>query len=150
MIRKKVTFEIEGGEVSLHKISDQERQELEGFLKEAPLDFYLLRELMRLRTRIDEEFPVQWVNKYEFALDTTRTNEKLNQFPGKPKYLYVKSNTGTVTAKFDSPTESSWSLTTKDQYRFPFDRLYLTFTAQVGKKLVIYISNQQILRSTLA
>lgn len=150
MIRKKVCFEIEGGNVFLHKISDEEKTELESFLQETPLEFYLLRELLRLRSRFDEEFCPQWIQKYEFLLDTAKSNHLIDQFPTKPRYLYVKEATGTVLARFDSQNEPSWTLAAKDQFRMPFDQLYLTFAAQADKCLIFYVSNREILRTTLA
>ena len=150
MIRKKVTFEIEGGEIRLYKISPQEKEELESFLQDCPIEVYILKELLSLRERIDREFASQWVHKYEYNLDIAKTNHLIDQFPTPPKYLYVKSNTGTVTARFDSQNEPSWSLTTKDHFRMPFTSLYLSWAAQSGKEIVIYLSNREILRSTLA
>ena len=149
MIRKKVTFEIEGGEIRLYKISSQEKVELEAFLQDCPIEVYILKELLALRERIDKEFSPQWTHKYEYNLDTAQTNKLIDQFPTPPKYLYVKEATGTVTLNFNSQNEPSWTLTVKDQFRMPFEAIYLTWTAQATKKLIFYVSNQEIKRSTL-
>lgn len=150
MERKKVCFEVEGGEIRLYQISEEEKKELKGFLQQAPLEFYLLRELLSLRSRIDRQFPDQWIHKYEYPLDTARNHHLIDQFPTQPKYLYVHTCSGTVTLKFDSQNEPSWTLTAKDQFRMPFDQLYLSWTAQATKKLIFYCSNREILMSTLS
>lgn len=150
MVRKKVVFEVEAGDLRLYKISPEEKAELEAFLQDCPLEFYLLRELLSLRERIDQEFSPQWVQKYEFLLDTAQTHKLIDQFPTPPKYLYVKEASGTVLCQFDSQNEPSWSLSTKDEFKMPFQAVYLSWTAQVDKSLTIYVSNREILRTTLA
>lgn len=149
MTRKKVVFEIETGETRLYKISPQEKEQLEAFLQDTPLEFYLLRELLSLRTRIDKEFAPQWVQKYEYNLDTAQTNKLIDQFPTQPRYIYVHTCSGTVTLKFDSQNNENWTLAAKDHFRIPFDAIYLSWTAEATKKLILYISNQEILRTTL-
>lgn len=127
---------------------------LEGINAEALIyhkPFDIVQDIHRIMEILEDEYVTpQWVHRYTELLGTAKTDKLYNQFPTQPKYLYVKSNTGTVTAKFNSQNEPSWSLTTKDQYHLPFSRLYLSWTAQAGKELVIYLSNKEIKKSTLA
>lgn len=151
MTRRKVVFEVEAGDLFLYEISEQEKKELESFLQQTPLEFYLLRELLSLRERMDREFANQWIQKYEYRLDTAKTNFLIDEFPSKgAKHVYIHTASGTVTLNFDSVNEPCWTLTAKDFYQIPFDRLYLSWTAQPNQTLIFYVSNQKIKVTTLA
>lgn len=151
MKRKKVVFEVEAGDLFLYEISEQEKKELESFLQQTPLEFYLLRELLALRERIDREFAPQWTHRYEFNLDSAKTNFLIDQWDSPfPKYLYIHSCSGVVNLKFDSQNNENWLLSAKDLFEMVFSQIYLTWTAQATKKLIFYVSNRRILRSTLS
>lgn len=151
MERSKVTFEIEGRDISLFKISPDEKKELESFLQDCPLEFYLLRELLALRSRIDQEFAPQWTHRYEFNLDSAKTNFLIDQWDSPlPKYLYIHSCSGVVNLKFDSQNNENWLLSAKDLFEMVFSQIYLTWTAQADKCLIFYVSNREIKRTTLS
>lgn len=127
--------------------------ELEGINAEARLyhkPFDIVQDIHRILEILENEHRAQWVHTYEFLLDTAKTNHLIDQFPSKPRYLYVKELTGTVILNFDSQNEPSWTLATKDIFRMVFDSIYLTWTAQATKKLIFYVSNREILMSTLS
>lgn len=150
MTRKKVTLEVRGEDFPLEEFTLEEKENLQTFLQEDPqlINFYVLRELMRIRKRLGLK---QWVQKYEYRLDTAKTNLLIDQFPTRgAKYLFVHSNSGLVNLNFDSVNEPVWVLATKDQFQMPFNQIYLSWAGQVDKKLVFYVSNQKIEVTTLA
>jgi len=121
----------------------------EALVYDLPLDS--TRALQRILEVLEKEFAPQWVHSYKFNLDTAETNHLLDDFPSGPKFIYVKECDGTVTLRFDSQNEPSWTLPTDmGLYLMPFEKLYLTWTAQAGKKLVFYVSNREIKWTTLA
>ena len=126
---------------------------LEGINAEARLylkPFDIVQDIHRILEILENEHRPQWVQVYQFNLDTAKSNHKIDQFPTPPKYIYVRACSGIVTLNFNSQNEPSWSLTVKDQFRIPFEAIYLTWTAQATKELVFYVSNQEIKHSTLA
>jgi hypothetical protein len=150
MTRKKVTLDVKGEDFSLEPFSDEEKADLLTLIEGDPLllNLYALRELMTIRKRLG---PEQWTQLYEFRLDVARSNELIDEFPTRgQKFLYVHSCSGVVTLNFDTRSEPLWTLTTRDLYRIPFERIHLGWAAQADKKLIFYVSNQRILRSTLA
>jgi len=127
--------------------------QLEGINAEALIyhkPFDIVEDIHRILEILEDEHRSQWVQKYEFLLDTAKTNLLIDQFPTQPKYIYVHTCSGTVTLNFNSQNEPSWTLTVKDQFRIPFEAIYLTWTAQATKELVFYVSNQEIKHSTLS
>lgn len=150
MTRKKTTLVVKGEDFSLEPFTDEEIGNLLTLVRKDPLvlNLYLLRELMQVKKRLGSQ---QWTQKYEYNLDVARTNELIDQFPSTgSKFLYVHTCSGTVVLHFDSRNEPGWTLTARDQFRLPFERIHLSWTAQADKKLIFYVSNQEILRTTLA
>ena len=149
MIRKEVTLEVRSEDISLEEFTSEEKENLLSLVKGDPLllNFYVLRELMRIRKRLG--LP-EWTQKYEYRLDTGKTNLLIDQFPSQARFLYVHTASGTVNLRFDSQNEPSWSLSSRDQFRMHFDQIYLSWTAQATKKLIFYVSNREILMSTLS
>lgn len=149
MVRKRTTLVVRGEDFALEQFTDEERENLLSLVQGDPLllNLYVLRELMQIRQRQGLK---QWTQTYQFLLDTAKTDFLIDQFPSKPRYVYVKEATGTVLARFDSQNEPAFSLSEKDFFRLPFQQLYLTWTAQAGKKLVFLVSNQEIQVTTLA
>jgi len=148
--RKKITLEIRGEDFSLEPFSDEEKADLLTLIKGDPLvlNLYILRELMRIRKRAGAE---QWTQKYEYNLDKARTNELIDQFPTLgQKYIYIHSCSGVIQAHLDSRNEPVWTLAARDHFRLPFERIHLSWIAQPNKCLIFYVSNKEILRSTLA
>ena len=148
MTKKKLTLSVRGEDFSLEPFTDEEKGNLLILVRKDPLllNLYVLRELLTIKKRLGSQ---QWTHRYTELLDTAKTDKLIGQFPTQPKYLYVKSNSGTVTAKFNSANEPSFSLTTKDLIRLPFSKLYLSWIAQPNKCLTFYISNKEIKMSTL-
>ncbi|TET59117.1 hypothetical protein E3J48_08250 [Candidatus Aerophobetes bacterium] len=147
-----VTLRANQKKLEIKTLSDEEKEALRALTKEDPLvlGFYVLRELRHIREIPEEEFEKQWRHRYTYLLDTAKTGLCLDEFPSGPKYVYVKDCTGSVTLRFNSQNSPAWTLATKDQFRLPFDQLYLTWTAQAGKRLTFYVSNREIKRTTLA
>lgn len=125
-----------------------EGEDAEGVIYHKPLD--VTKSISRILEILETEFPAPWLHCHKFSLDTAKTNHLLDEFPSGPKFIYVKECGGTVTLKFDSQNEPSWTLAAKDLFEVPFQQLYLTWTAQAGKKLTSYVSNREIKRTTLA
>lgn len=149
MTKKKVTLTVAGEDFSLQPFTDEEKGNLLTLVRGDPLllNLYVLRELMTLRERAGLRM---WNQKYEYNLDTAETNLLIDQFPTRgSKYVYIHSCSGTVLLNFDSQNEPQWTLAARDHFRLPFESIYLTWTAQAGKKLIFYVSNREIKRTTL-
>jgi len=106
--------------------------------------------IYKIQQILEKAFEPQWLQCYEKNLDTAVTDLLIEGFPTKPKYLYVQTCSGTVTMKFNSQNSPSWTLAAKDLFCFPFEQLYLSWTAQSGLRLTFYISNREIKKTTLA
>lgn len=149
-MKKKVTLVVSGEDFSLQPFTDEEKGKLLTLIQgdRLLLDLYILRELVTLRERAGFQM---WSQKYEYNLDTAKQDVLIDQFPTRgSKYLYVHSCSGVVTLNFDSQNEPVWTLAARDHFRLPFESCYLTWTAQATKKLIFYVSNKEIKRSTLA
>lgn len=107
-----------------------------------PLD--IAADIARIRAVLEKTAKPQWVNEYMFDLSISQTNKKVWFFPGLANYLYVKKCTGIVTLNFNSPGFEAWPLSENARLKFPYDKLFLTWTAQSRKELLIYVSNQEI------
>lgn len=126
-----------------------EGEKAEGNLYIEPFDF--IRDTRRILELLEGEFAPQWVHRYTELLDTAATNKLYDGFPTNAKYIYIKENTGTVTLKFDSQNEPSWTLPAdKGLFLMPFEQLYLTWTAQAGETLTFYVSNREIKWTTVS
>lgn len=125
-----------------------EGENAEGVICHRPFD--VGKSIANIEQILEKVFAPQWVQEYQFNLDTAATNKLIDVFPTKPKYLYVQTCTGTVTLKFNSQNSPGWTLAAKDLFEFPFEQLYLTWTAQAGKGLTFHVSNREIKRTTLA
>ncbi len=126
---------------------------LEGINAEARLyhkPFDIVQDIHHILEILEDGYRDQWVQVYQFNLDTAETNHLIDQFPTSPKYIYIHTCSGTVTLNFNSQNEPSWTLTVKDQFRMPFKAIYLTWTAQSTKELIFYVSNKEIKHSTLS
>ena len=150
MVRKRTTLVVRGEDFALESFTDEEKGNLLTLVHGEPLvlNLYLLRELMRIRKRAGFE---QWVQKYEYRLDSAKSNLLIDQFPTHgSKFLLVHSCSGVVALNFDSQNEPVWTLAARDLYQLPFESIYLTWAAQPNKCLIFYLSNKEILRTTLA
>jgi len=125
-----------------------EGENAEAVVYHRPLD--VTKSIANIEQILEKEFAPQWLQSYEKNLSTAATNELIDRFPTKPKYLYVQTCSGTVTLRFDSQNSPSWTLAAKDLFEFPFEQLYLTWVAQSTKRLTFYVSNREIKRTTLA
>lgn len=126
---------------------------LEGPMVEAHIyhqPFDVAQGIYRILKLLEKAFEPQWVQEYQFNLDTAATDKLIDVFPTKPNYIYIQTCSGTVTMKFNSQNEPPWTLAAKDQFRMPFEQLYLTWTTQGTKRLTLYISNKEIKKTTLA
>ncbi len=119
---------------------------LEGINAEARLyhkPFDIVSDIHRILEIKEKEEEPQWVTEHQFNLDTAKTNYLLEKFPGKANYVYVKSNTGQVTAKFDRPSASTYNLIAGTQFKIPFGQIYLTWATQANQTIEFYISNKE-------
>lgn len=107
-----------------------------------PLDIHA--DIARIRAILEKKAKPQWVNEYRFILTEAATNKKVWFFPGIAHYIFIKKCTGIVTAKLNSPNFPGWDLSENKQIKFPFDNLWLTWPAQTGEEIIIYVSNQNI------
>lgn len=124
---------------------------LEGPMVEAHIyhqPFDVAQGIYRILKILEKAYEPQWIQEYQFNLDTAETNKLIDVFPTKPKYLYVRTATGQITVKFDRPTDESSDLHQHETFNRPFNRIYLTWAAQSGAKLTIWVSNKKIDLST--
>lgn len=84
-----------------------------------------------------EELGWRWIRTYH--LDEARTNERISGFPENGDCILVLSLDGSATIKLNTPSGFAFDLETYERIRHPFEDLYLTNTAQVGKTLELLI-----------
>lgn len=121
--------------------------QLEGINAEARLyhkPFDMVQDLHKILEIKEKEQEPQWVQEYRFSLTAAATNQLVDPFPTRAKYLFVKKLDGSATVKFNSANEESFTLTENGVFKYPFDQLYLTWEAQTGVELIFYVSNEEI------
>lgn len=121
--------------------------ELQGINAEARLyhkPFDMVQDIHKLLEMKEEELRPQWVQEYRFSLTAAATNKLVDPFPTRAKYLFVKKLDGSATVKFNSASEEGFTLSENAVYKMPFDQLYLSFAAQTGVNLILYVSNKEI------
>lgn len=119
-----------------------EGENAEGYIYHEPFD--IASEIHAIKELLEGEFVPQWEHELKFNLDTAKTDYLIEEFPTKANYLYIKECTGLVIVKFNHPTGLSWTLSQNTKIKIPFEKIYLTWTAQSGKNIRFYVSNQDI------
>lgn len=85
---------------------------------------------------VRRERPAYYESGITYDLTTAQTDLKVDK-PG--DFLLVELITGTVTVKFNEKENPAASLNRIKEFNTPFDRFYLTWSAQPGKTLILTV-----------
>ena len=120
---------------------------LEGQIQDEIRKFFIREDFIRWWAEIFAEAlkkhtaRIEWLERRELKLDTARDAEPINMIPPQGfdsgNYIRVLSLNGTASLRLDTLGPHDFDLSIWSEFKQLFHQVYITNTAQAGKKLVL-------------